>query len=174
MYIFLGLLCVAVILIVALKKFSKDSTDTHEKIRNETSNKIAQEEAERARRYDEQKALNESSPTMTIHTKLKVTHKIVETDDTPKTAADILQELLDKGREHIKVDAELVFKKPYFKDQCYLRATHYFPDRECVYGKNADGRIVWVDLNTQKEATHPTTGERIPGIRRYLRQNAIL
>lgn len=91
-----------------------------------------------------------------------------------RTSADILEELLEEDLwQVIEVDAELIFKHANFKDQYYLRATHYFPEREEVYGENANGKIVWVDLFDQKEATHPETGERIPGIKRYLRQNAI-
>lgn len=91
-----------------------------------------------------------------------------------RTSADILEELLEDDLwQVIRVDAELIFKHANFKDQYYLHATHYFPEREEVYGENANGKIVWVDLYGQKEATHPDTGERIPGIKRYLRQNAI-
>lgn len=161
---------VAVILFLLLKR---QSIVNHENIRNESSKKIAQEEAEKARLYEERK--NQEGADITIVTTMQTSRKFVDVEERPrKTPEDILKELLsDDTWKMIPVDAELVFKNANRKNEYYLHATHYFPEKEEVFGTNANGKIVWVDLYNQKEATNPTTGERIPGIRRYLRQNSI-
>lgn len=164
MITFIILVVIALILIVALKKLASGLIDPHKVSRDEASKRIIEAEREKMERYNQQKKIskNESSNTSP------------SLPEPKRTSADILKELLEQGLwKVIEVDAELVFKRANYKEQYYLHASHYFPEREEVYGKNADGKIVWVDLYDQKEATHPDTGDRIPGIKKYLRSNAV-
>lgn len=125
-------------------------------------------EHKKAELYDQRKAKEETDSDHEEQLESKKLHS------KGRSSEDILDDLLTNGIwNFIEVDAELIFKRANFKNKYYLHATHYFPEREEVFGKNESGKIVWVDLHDQKEATHPETGERIPGIKRYLRQNAL-
>lgn len=154
----------AVVLYLLYKKFSPEALSEEAKLRKEFPELFSDDDDD------------EDTPSLQVTMTATRSHTTTtDTENRPKrTSADILEELLDDDLwQVIEVDAELIFKHANFKDQYYLHATHYFPEREEVYGENANGKIVWVDLYGQKEATHPETGERIPGIKRYLRQNAI-
>lgn len=158
MYIFLGLICVVVVLIVVLKKFAADSTDTHEKIRSETSNKIAKEEAERARLYDEKKSTNEESAAPAWWP--------WPDTDFPSWA------------EVIEVDAFLIMKNLHQRGEDVLvLASKYFPELSIFHGVvmsgGQTGLPIEINIDYEKEAIHPDTKERIPGIKRYLRQHAV-
>ncbi|HGM5433556.1 TPA: hypothetical protein ACKPY3_000839 [Serratia marcescens] len=156
-----------VLSIVILFSFKKVRGDKHASIRKESTDRILKNELKKAKLYDKRK---EEIVKVNL---LTTSSTPIEPSGQPKTPADYLNDLLRRGDKVIEVDAELVFKKANFKDNYYLHATHYFPDRECVYGENANGKIVSVDLCGRVKAAYPDTGERIPGVKRYLRQNSI-
>ncbi len=165
-------MCITILVVLAIViyfSFKKVRGDKHASIRKESTDRILKNELEKAKLYDKRK---EEIAKISLLTTLAASSTPVEPSIQPKTPTDYLNDLLRRGDKVIEVDAELVFKKANFKDKYYLHATHYFPDREFVYGKNANGKIVQVDLYGRVEATHPLTGERIPGVKRYLRQNA--
>jgi hypothetical protein len=158
-------LCFALILAVlffALKMHPHKTREQiekelHEKIRNDSTKRIIQSEKEKIERYVEKPLVEK-----------------VLMQPKSKTHEQFLDELLNSSYEEvIHVDAELVFKNANLKDNYYLHASHYFPDRELVFGKNMNGKIVNVDLYGRVDAKHPVTGERIPGVKRYLRQNRV-
>ncbi|EIZ7980119.1 hypothetical protein MQV46_004417 [Escherichia coli] len=135
------------------------SENSHDKIRDEASRRIAQEEAERAKLYEERK---ESSDNPVNKQKRITTHE------------DHFYMDIHGGHKYICVDAKLVFEYANLKHNYFLHASHYFPELEYVYGKNEHGKIVRVDLYDKKiQAINPDTGEKIPGVRRYLRQHKI-
>lgn len=151
---FILFIVIGLILFLVLKKFSPDMLDEHSRKRNDSTKRIIEAEHEKARLYDERK--RHGAPL------------IIE-----KTQEEWLEEEIRLDSSFITVDAELIFTHANFQNNYYLRATHYFPCSERVYGTNANGVIDSVDLYHHKEATHPKTGERIKGIKRYLRQNAV-
>lgn len=86
----------------------------------------------------------------------------------PKTLSSMLGD-----SDLITVDVDLIIKNfNGWGVDLQIHATHYFPDSDLFFGLDVNGEVREVFLPFNKNAMHPETGERIPGIKRYLRKHA--
>lgn len=154
---------VAIIIICFLSR--KIAVYLNQRKRKIKVNEITRNEHKAASIYDERKSQKENKPLSKINI-----------SDEQR-----LNELLDNhifSRNLINVRAELIIiNHNNTGNNKHVIATHYFPELSSFYGNYiVNGKkqeIIEVNLDYDKEAIHPDTGERIPGIKRYLRQHAI-
>ncbi|ECD3895784.1 hypothetical protein E0U70_09120 [Salmonella enterica subsp. enterica serovar Gloucester] len=180
MYAFIILIIVAIAFIIFLKIKTTPTEDTHTRIRNEASNKIAYEEAENARRHDARKAAVKKASPLTESVEAELSYASNEAEgllQAPKWWVWPNDEI-PAWAEVIEVDATVLMKNLHRRgSDVLIHVNKYSPTLSIFRGVVVNGEFaglpIEVNLDYEKYAIHPDTGERIPGIKRYLRQNAI-
>lgn len=177
MYTFIILIIVAIAFIIFLKIKTAPTEDAHARIREEASRKIAYEEAENARRYDTRKADVKQALPFTEPEKAGANDEPEDEPQAPEWWSWPNDEI-PEWAEVIEVDATVLMKNLHRQgSDVLIRVNKYCPTFSIFRGAVVNGEFaglpIEVNLDYEKDAIHPDTGERIPGIKRYLRQNAI-
>ncbi|EBR5151968.1 hypothetical protein B5W64_20760 [Salmonella enterica] len=180
MYTFIILIIVAIAFIIFLKIKTAPTEDTHTRIRNEASNKITYEEAENARRHDARKAAVKQASPLAESVEAELLYASNEAEDVlqaPKWWSWPNDEI-PVWAEVIEVDATVLMKNLHRRGfDVLIHVNKYCPTLSNFRGVVVNGEFaglpIEVNIDYEKDAIHPDTGERIPGIKRYLRQNAI-
>ncbi|EBY8083580.1 hypothetical protein D6P43_12015 [Salmonella enterica subsp. enterica serovar Banana] len=180
MYTFIILIIVAIAFIIFLKTKTAPTKGTHAKIRDAESNKTAFEEAESARRHDARKAVVKQASPLAESVEAELLYASNEAEDVlqaPKWWSWPNDEI-PVWAEVIEVDATVLMKNLHRRGfDVLIHVNKYCPTLSNFRGVVVNGEFaglpIEVNLDYEKYAIHPDTGERIPGIKRYLRQNAI-
>lgn len=161
MEILIGLLVTTLILCFVIKHIFKIK---HDSARHEASKRIIQAEHEKARLYDERKKETDSNQ-----------QNISPTDSRPFANSECD---FPAWAKVIEVDEHLIMKNLHSSgSDVLIHATRYSPDLGVFHGTIINGarsgEQIEVNLDYEKNAVCPSTGEQIPGIKRYLRQHAV-